>query len=1528
MARIFTYDQDADLNLSDKVIGSNQGDNVTKNYTIQSLLELANSENFIKQFDGIVFKAQDFNNDSDAFGVITTGTGEYTSTAFANITTLNISYKNLQDQNVAQYLDVLEGYDVRITKKGDTNNFGIYRVDSITDHIDNNYKVLTVSNQDASGNLEEGEEYYVSTLGNNLKNLNSFSVTELNDVSHAGSGQIITDAERELIGDITDKINYTDIVNNLTTNNSGLPLSAAQGKVLKDRQAVIDALLQTDDVDLDELQEIVDYIKQNKSTLDTLAISNIAGLQNALDGKVDTVVGKGLSQEDFTSDLKTKLDGIAANAEVNVQANWTETDTASDAFIKNKPTLAPSNAEQNVQVNWNETDTSSDAFILNKPTLAPSNAEQNVQSNWNETDTNSDSFIQNKPTILDQNTTITIAGTANQISTAPASQGNPTPQDLTANRTFTIALTNDVTINNDLTVSNDATVTGDLTADNVIVDDVLSFTTAQSAVTQDNAIYYKTESNHDILYFRYNDHDLPIDDLTESIASGITSGGTLSKANTTQFTIAAGTGIINDLNKESAATKPYPEIKHISWAQQTITTTGLDSGSTEQKNTWIYIDEAGTVQQQTTSFTDAQYAHKLIIGAVVHSSGTIDFVRTFPITAYGNVTQLQEFSRIFGPLKKSGHKVTANGANLKLDRASGVAWATGRNYGTDPNNPSIVSDAAKTSALIHRYYSDGSTGHTKDTNAGAGYASIDPGKYDDGDGTLAAMNTSKFSVQRLYYFPTSTNIIVSYYGKAYYDSIAEAEKEYLLEDFTEAENTAAQAVYLGALIVKGNATDLSDSGQAKILTAGIFRSLAAVSLGGSAAAAALSDLSDVDVSSASNNQFLRYDGTDGRFENVTITTDDITQGTTNLYDKTVSFTNGANISVTGTYPNFTVASSHPTITGAASSSDNSGRTYIQDVTLDSNGHVTGLVTATESVTARTDEEIQDLVGTMFTSGNSLTRISATYDDTNGNIDLTVTDQSYTLPTATSSVKGGIELFSDTVQTVAASAVSATSSRTYGIQLNSDGQAVVNVPWTDTQISNTDVDVSRANLKARLAEFDGTDTVYIGDADDDTTIVIRGNLQVDGTTTTINSETLSTAENDLVLNNDETGTPTQDASLQVERGTSTNASILWDESAGAWKVGLLGSESQILTVGDEGSGNGIDADTLDGQEGTYYLDYNNFSNKPTIPAAANNGTITIATNAGLDTSTNNTFTTNQSSNQTITFSLDLSEFTDMTQDVDGDFDELILLDNGAERRKRITEIKLSEFNNDSGWTSNAGTVTSVGGGTGLTGTVTASGNLDLDFNGLSAESTLGDGDVLAFYDSSASTHKKITKANLIAETQTYSGGAGITINGTVIDIDADCRDDIEQIGQSTSNYYKSTSTKHSWYFGGTLAMEIDSTNKDLLVDGDVIAFSTTTSDISLKDNVETIDNALDKVNELRGVSYTWNSGSRKDQKDIGVIAQEVEQVLPDIVYSKDMIDGRNVKTVDYEKLSAVLIEAVKELSNKVNNLEKQIKDANS
>jgi hypothetical protein len=107
------------------------------------------------------------------------------------------------------------------------------------------------------------------------------------------------------------------------------------------------------------------------------------------------------------------------------------------------------------------------------------------------------------------------------------------------------------------------------------------------------------------------------------------------------------------------------------------------------------------------------------------------------------------------------------------------------------------------------------------------------------------------------------------------------------------------------------------------------------------------------------------------------------------------------------------------------------------------------------------------------------------------------------------------------------------------------------------------------------------------------------------------------------------------------------------------------------------------------------------------------------------------------------------------------------------------------------------------------------------------------------------------------------------------------------------------------------------------DGNVVAYSTTISDERLKDDVQPITNALDTVDALRGVTYTWNAGSREGKRDYGVIAQEVEQVIPEIVHDTTMPllgDEETIyKTVDYEKLCAVLINAVSELRAEVEEL---------
>jgi len=112
---------------------------------------------------------------------------------------------------------------------------------------------------------------------------------------------------------------------------------------------------------------------------------------------------------------------------------------------------------------------------------------------------------------------------------------------------------------------------------------------------------------------------------------------------------------------------------------------------------------------------------------------------------------------------------------------------------------------------------------------------------------------------------------------------------------------------------------------------------------------------------------------------------------------------------------------------------------------------------------------------------------------------------------------------------------------------------------------------------------------------DANVTITGNLIVQGTQTIVNSETTSLADNIIELNRDATGTPSADAGLQVNRGSSADVFLKWDEGDDQWQVTSDGSNYyKLLTTADEGSGNGLDADTLDGQEGSYYRNATNIN----------------------------------------------------------------------------------------------------------------------------------------------------------------------------------------------------------------------------------------------------------------------------------------------------------------------------------------------
>jgi hypothetical protein len=121
-------------------------------------------------------------------------------------------------------------------------------------------------------------------------------------------------------------------------------------------------------------------------------------------------------------------------------------------------------------------------------------------------------------------------------------------------------------------------------------------------------------------------------------------------------------------------------------------------------------------------------------------------------------------------------------------------------------------------------------------------------------------------------------------------------------------------------------------------------------------------------------------------------------------------------------------------------------------------------------------------------------------------------------------------------------------------------------------------------------------------------------------------------------------------------------------------------------------------------------------------------------------------------------------------------------------------------------------------------------------------------------------------------------------------------------------------------GSSVSISTNTTiSGELNVTGDITAFYT--SDQRLKDNITPIDDPLAKVLSISGNTYTWNEKSGKEGNDVGVIAQEILEVLPEAVTTRD----NGYLAVRYEKIIPLLVEAVKELSARVGDLEQKLSD---
>lgn len=137
------------------------------------------------------------------------------------------------------------------------------------------------------------------------------------------------------------------------------------------------------------------------------------------------------------------------------------------------------------------------------------------------------------------------------------------------------------------------------------------------------------------------------------------------------------------------------------------------------------------------------------------------------------------------------------------------------------------------------------------------------------------------------------------------------------------------------------------------------------------------------------------------------------------------------------------------------------------------------------------------------------------------------------------------------------------------------------------------------------------------------------------------------------------------------------------------------------------------------------------------------------------------------------------------------------------------------------------------------------------------------------------------------------------------------------------YHHDVSLNTSTYFtgGSTKTVEIDGDTGNAIFAGDVTT-NGSFSDERLKENIVPLEKGLAEVEQIK--TYTFNYKDRPEDTLPGVIAQEIEQILPEVVYDIEMEDD-TYKAVRYQQIVPVLIEAIKDLSDKVKDLENRLEN---
>jgi len=542
-----------------------------------------------------------------------------------------------------------------------------------------------------------------------------------------------------------------------------------------------------------------------------------------------------------------------------------------------------------------------------------------------------------------------------------------------------------------------------------------------------------------------------------------------------------------------------------------------------------------------------------------------------------------------------------------------------------------------------------------------------------------------------------------------------------------------------------------------------------------------------------------------------------------------------------------------------------------------------------------------------------------------------------------------------------------------------------IPENDggTDLGTITADNNNDILYIRSAQLDNTAGISLGvDAANDRLTIAHANTSSAGNVSAANNTYVKSLNFDTYGHVTGTSTGSISATGLVSINSSGQISTTAD-NYGSWQLYVNNVSQDAITSGervgfDEGSGIDLSWDGNDltithqdtSSQGSVNNSGNNFIQDITLDTfghitgitsagvSINDATITIS--AGTDLSTGGAFTTNQGSAETITINHSNIGRTNNTSSTSpgfgGNFTAIDSVTTNARGHVTAVNTKTVTLPSPSYPTVNNGTITisaggGLSGGAAFTTNQSAAETITISHADTSSQASVNNSGRTYIQDITLDTYGHVTGINSATETvvntdTTYSAGNGISLSGTTFSVSAgsgliqtaggltlesDQRGTVQSIGYNSSNTIHTDNgyIRFRTNAGDRFLMESDG---DFHATADIVAYSTSPSDERLKENIQVVDGALEKVSQLKGVTFDWKKDGRKSA---GLIAQDVEKVLPTAVKEKELTlthdDGEKYKVIEHSQVTALIVEAIKELKEENKLLKAEIeslKDINS